>query len=134
MLNWLAVRVDANNFSAIHERVAMDNSLMGICGEIAAAVYKKFDNPDGDSAFCLNILQTMLDKGWRWSNAREDIHRLLPLHCQLERLVVPYTERARYYDSSACVLAANTLGNAMTMNGFRALLGSGLRSFVLDGY
>ncbi len=79
MLEWLERQLELNNFGAIFDKIVRDNSLQGICGTVADAVYKEFDDPDSDRTFCLRIIQAMLDKGWHWSNIRDDIHRLLPL-------------------------------------------------------
>ena len=56
----------------------------------------------------------MENTGWPLSDKRADIHRLLPLHCVLERLGVPGAERERYYDSVVCVESAITWGSIMT--------------------
>ena len=121
MLEWLMRQIALRNFRVIYSQVVKDNSLIMFCGTIAAAVYAEIDELDGDRVLCLSILQTMLDNGWRWSNTREEIHRLLPLHCQLEKFGIPGAERNRYYDSVACVLAASTLGSGMTVEGFQVL-------------
>ena len=121
MLEWLMRQIALRNFCVIRSHVVKDNSLSQVCGTVAAAVYAEIDEPDCDRALCLSILQTMLDKRWQWSNTRSDIHRLLPLHCQLEKLCIPGAERNRYYDSVACVSAASNLGSIMTANDFRKL-------------
>jgi len=127
---WLMRQIALRNFGAIYTQVARDNSLCMFRGTIADAIYKEIDDPGGDREFCLSTLRAMLDRGWQWSNTRKDIHRLLPLHCQLERLGVPGAERKRYYDSATCVTAASTWGSDMTVNDFQALLRSGRRSSV----
>ena len=118
-------QISLRNFRAIRSQLVRDNSLSKYSATLAEAVYAEIDNPDGDCHFCLGILQVMQEKGWRWSNEREDIHRLLPLHRQLERLNVPATNRNQYYRSTACVFVANTLGSDMTINDFLALCSRG---------
>ena len=128
MLEWLMRQISLKNFRAIYSQVVKDDSLRMFCGTIAEAIYKEIDDPAGDREFCLSTLQAMLDKGWRWSNTRAVVHRLLPLHCQLEGLGVPGAERNQFYGSVACGSAARTLGNAVTMNGFRLLCRQGVVS------
>jgi len=124
MLEWLMRQIALRNFRAICTQVARDNSLSKFCGTIAGAIYKEIDDPTGDREFCLSTLHAMLGKGWLWNDTREDIHRLLPLHLQLEKLSVPGAERNQYYGSVACVSAANIWDSEMSVNDFRALLRS----------
>ncbi len=111
---WLMRQIELKNFGAIYAQVVKDNSLSMFCGVVADAVYKEINNPDGDCDFCLCILQAMLDKGWRWSEVNNEIHRLLPLRFQLDRFGVPVANRDRYYGSERCVKAALSLGTDMT--------------------
>lgn len=110
---WFNAQIASKNFSAIHSQVVKANS-GSMRSEMISAVYAAFDAPGGDRDFCLRILQKMEDAGWQWSSKRDDIHRLLPLHCVLERLSVPDAERNRYYDSVVCVESALTWGGIMT--------------------
>ncbi len=119
---WLVPQIASRNFSVIYDHVVKDDSLSMFCGTIAKAIYKEIDDPEGDRKFCLSVLQAMLDRKWRWSNVRADIHGVLPLHRQLEMLNVPGAERNQFYGSAICVSAPSTLGIDMTLNELHALL------------
>ncbi len=112
---WLNAQIKSKNYSAIHSQIVKSNS-GNTRSEMISAVYSAFDAPGSDRDLCLSILQTMLDNGWQWSNARADIFRLLPLRGVLERLGIPGTEKCRYYGSVVCIDAAITWGAIMTMD------------------